>query len=447
MAMTDPKTAPTTATSTTTATTAAARMPTLRSFTYPKEGILRTDSLQERTKEMGGLHTQGAPLSDEELDDIIHSIQNVYPNDTKDTIDFDRLRSTLQEIAHISHKDWMVTERNSKKLGKILFPADTINDNAAARQLLERILIEGNWDAADKHDASTCNPWAVLVTGVNGIRKTTSIYQDWWPELLQEALVPPPWKTSPLGVEEEDLEISTRKRKAIDDVPLEQLPSGSNSFFRQLDHMIATLCNEDFKALYCLTQKELCKSSDTTNPPEELVTKYSNLKAAIFSRYRTLSELLGAILLKEGQHLKSNCMMETSGRDVAMFHYVDHFFPKDYNKLALHFTINDLSQAQASVDRRMVHEIQAGISAIESKDDFRVIYANEGGPYGSEVLPAVQEASDAVWNNDVLPGKGVGQDWYKATIAINAHPTEPWTAQAVLPDGSLGVVFTFRKQS
>ena len=48
--------------------------------------------------------------------------------------------------------------------------------------------------------------------------------------------------------------------------------------------------------------------------------------------------------------------METSGRDVAMFHYVDHFFPSasSYNKLALHFVINDLSQAQTSVDQRMI---------------------------------------------------------------------------------------------
>ena len=206
--------------------------------------------------------------------------------------------------------------------------------------------------------------------------------------------------------------------------------------------MIATLCNEDFKALYVLTQQEL--KDDASNPPSALVKKYSDLKAAIFSRYRTLSELLGARLLKEAQKLESNCMMETSGRDVAMFHYVDHFFPKNkYHKLALHFTINDLSQAQDSVDRRMVQEIQTGIEAVQAKDDFKIIYANAGGPYGSEVLPGVQEASDSVWNDVVLKGQEVGQDWYKATIAINAYPDKPWTAQAVRPDGSLGTLHTF----
>jgi hypothetical protein len=104
-----------------------------------------------------------------------------------------------------------------------------------------------------------------------------------------------------------------------------------------------------------------------------------------------------------------------------------------------------LSQAQDSVDRRMIQEIQAGMEAVEAKDNFSVIYANRGGPYGSEVLPGVQQDSDAVWqtilrNND---DKSVGHDWYKATIAINAHPTEPWTAAAVRPDGSFGTTFTF----
>eukprot|EP00797_Seminavis_robusta_P036249 Sro91_g047580.2 (394) ;mRNA; r:25729-26910 len=391
---------------------------------------------------MNKLFQDGAPLSKAELQDILHSIQNVCPSSTDSTstvVDLKKLESTLSDVAHISHKDWTVTEANSKILGDILLPDGMTSP--VARQLLERILKDGNWDAAATHAKTHHDnnlPWAVLVTGVNGIRKTTSIYQDWWPKLLQEALVPP-------STADKDDE-TTKKRKSTEEFPMEQLPAGSNSFFRQLDHMIATLCNEDFKALYVLTEKEL--DNKTTEPPPELVKKYSDLKAAIFSRYRTLSELLGAKLLQEAQALQSNCMMETSGRDVAMFHYVDHFFDaSNYHKLALHFTINNLAQAQESVDKRMISEIQAGIQALTDKDDFHIIYANAGGPYGSEVLPGVQTASDAVWNDIVLKNKEVGQDWYKATIAITAHPTEPWTAQAVRPDGSLGTAFTFSNKN
>jgi hypothetical protein len=311
-----------------------------------------------------------------------------------------------------------------------------------ARQVLERILSQGNWDGAAAHAVTRtndydCQPWAVLVTGVNGIRKTTSIYQPWFPQLLQEALVCPP-----------NAETTTFAPFV--------LPVGSNSFFRQLDHMIATLCNEDFMMLYALTKQQLDIEGATINDiPKSTVTKYSDLKAAIFTRYRTLAELLGAVLMKQAQLLKSNCMMETSGKDVAMFHYVDHFFGSTdaangsdnckYNKLALHFTINDLSCAQTSVDARMVREIQTGITAIDNQDVFDIIYANAGGPYGSEVLPGVQQASDDVWETQVMTA-AVGQDWYKATIAIHAHPTEPWTAQAVKPDGTLGTKFTFEPE-
>lgn len=131
-----------------------------------------------------------------------------------------------------------------------------------------------------------------------------------------------------------------------------------------------------------------------------------------------------------------------------MFTYIDEFFPAGYNKLALHFTINDLSCAQQSVDSRMVGEMKVGVAALQSQDVSKVIYANAGGPYGSEVLPGVQEASDRVWNEVVMKDDGgVGKDWYKATIAINAHPTEPWTAQAVCPDGTLGKAYEFERRN
>lgn len=72
--------------------------------------------------------------------------------------------------------------------------------------------------------------------------------------------------------------------------------------------MIATLCNEEFSKLYELTGACM---SDEENPPKELVKRYSDLKASIFTRYRTLSELLGVALLREAQKLKLNTMMES----------------------------------------------------------------------------------------------------------------------------------------
>jgi hypothetical protein len=439
------------------------RLPTLRTMGSTISSISDGDDGQEDTavftrsqvedhvKAMVQRAKEGIPLTEEEIQDIVNGAQNLLPKNAP--VDFNGLQGLLKEVAHLSHKDWGVTSSNSDKLLETLSISsadkrhhDDYPLTPHARQFLERILADGNWDgavAAAKSRPTDQSPWAVLVTGVNGIRKTTSMYQPWFPRLLAEALIAP--KTDAY----DDTSSSGKKQKTEPMSP-DSLPTGSNSFFRQLDHMICTVCNEEFCRLYKWAASELpehTEGEEMPAPSEETVEKYSDYKAAIFSRYRTLSELLGALLLKQAQLVDINCMMETSGRDVAMFHYVDHFFDDttDYNKLALHFTVNDLACAQQSVDRRMIQEIQAGAKAIESGNAFDVVYTNEGGPYGSKVLAGVQKDSDHVWEEEVMSGK-VGQDWYKATIAINAHPTEPWTAQAVKPDGSLGTIFTFERK-
>lgn len=141
-------------------------------------------------------------------------------------IDWEALRRLLSDIAHLSHKKWEVTGENSNKMAKILTPNGF--GGPETNQIFERILHEGNWDGALAHANLTnhggTKPWAVLVTGVNGIRKTTAMYQSWFPQVLREALVAPHGVTANF---------------AADD-----LPTGENSFFRQLDHMITTLCNE-----------------------------------------------------------------------------------------------------------------------------------------------------------------------------------------------------------
>jgi hypothetical protein len=219
--------------------------------------------------------------------------------------------------------------------------------------------------------------------------------------------------------------------------------------------MIASLANEEFATLYGLTREILFDDDDengSSNPtiPSHVISMYSDFKAAIFSRYRTISELLGVSLVWEAQKRSANVMLETSGRDVAMFHYVDHFFanknPKSrhpYRKLVLRFEINDLSFAKTSVDARMVQEIRAGMDAVEKSDAFAIVDVNAGGPYGSEVLEGIQIDSDRVWEESIQSGK-VGQDWYKAIIRIKAHEAKPWTAQAVRPDGSVGTQFVFQ---
>ncbi|KAL3771244.1 hypothetical protein ACHAWU_004244 [Discostella pseudostelligera] len=460
---------------------AAKRAPTLRqmmsssSLSNDDDAVNAAQVMVQRTESMSSRANNRAPLTREELDNVINSLRNITPRPRDDdannenNIDWVALEGVLSDIAHISHKDWHVTDINSERLANVLLrlrssdddngEGGLLNNCSQSQQMFERILHEGNWDGALSHAAANAmmnttgdnkkkhKPWAVLVTGVNGIRKTSSIYQPWFSKVLMEALV------SPSSL------LSSSNKEGANDVSLEMLPNGHNSFFRQLDHIIATLCNEDFSILYALTAAQLLLSennnkplvnddNNNNQPPKDLIEKYSNLKGSIFSRYRTISELLGVILLKEAQQSNLNIMCETSGRDISMFHYIDHFFSDEqYNKLALHFTINDLSHAMDSVDARMVHEMKIGKMAVESEDVVEVIYANAGGPYGSEVLRGVQVDSDRVWEEVVTSrgddGGGVGGGWYLATMRINASTEKPWTIQALRPDGKYGTEYTF----
>jgi len=175
------------------------------------------------------------------------------------------------------------------------------------QSMFQRIMTEGNWYGAAQHTSSTTTtatdgaskPLVVLVTGVNGIRKTTTVYQSWFPQLLEGALVSPPSNTN-----NHNLSHTT-------------LPTGDNSLFRQLDHMIISLTNEDFKCLYQLTPQILTTtpSSSTSNKQEEdgisqsVVDAYSYFKAAIFTRFRALSKILGVLLVREAQKDKLNVMI------------------------------------------------------------------------------------------------------------------------------------------
>jgi hypothetical protein len=58
--------------------------------------------------------------------------------------------------------------------------------------------------------------------------------------------------------------------------------------------------------------------------------------ATQLARSRKLAEMLGVLLVKAARTKRLNVMVETSGRDVAMFKYVDQFFPEDmYRKLVV----------------------------------------------------------------------------------------------------------------
>ena len=304
------------------------------------------------------------------------------------------LKEVLGRAAHLDYKRWHMTRATAASLANELPPVSDPEFATAFKRVLEG----GNWGAASicaaaRRSNNNDKPWVVLVTGLNGVRKTTAIYEPWFEAALKEAITAPDGsKGAP------------------------SLPTGANSFFRQLDFVVATVAMTQFEKLYAITD----------------VAKYAEAKAAIFARYRTTSEMVGALLVEEASRIKANVLVETSGRDVGMFNYIDHFFDDAaYHKLALNFEIDDIAFAEASVDTRMLGEMERGRTAVASGDAGTVVEANQGGPYGSAVLKGVQAASRDTWRRIVAnEAGGVGESWHRAAFRITPRADAPWTLAA-----------------
>mmetsp|Transcript_41401 Transcript_41401/g.92596 ORF Transcript_41401/g.92596 Transcript_41401/m.92596 type:complete len:223 (+) Transcript_41401:60-728(+) len=203
------------------------------------------------------------------------------------------------------------------------------------------------------------------------------------------------------------------------DAAVPDLPCGTNSFFRQLDFIVATIANEDFRKLYTILG----------------VDDYAAAKEAIFARYRKVSEMVGLLLVRAARQRRLNVMAETSGRDLAMYEYIDFAFPEDYQKLVIHFEINDVSFAEQSVAQRMQGEMAAGTKALAELEagetpetSAALVAANAGGPYGPEVLQGVQAASDKVFQQ--VWGSGAKRPgWQMARIQVTVKDGE-WSVSA-----------------
>jgi hypothetical protein len=188
--------------STTVATSKMERkLPTLRSIdstlSVLSPSSLSSENIDKRISKMAERAHNGTPFTEEEIRDIVNGLKNLSPivdtakqgvnGEDSSVIDFASLRDLLRSVAHLSHKNWEVTSQNSDLLSETLSiggasprSSCTLTDND--RQLLERILKDGGWDGAlqnsrnrSQQSANGDNKsWAVLVTGVNGIRSKSS---------------------------------------------------------------------------------------------------------------------------------------------------------------------------------------------------------------------------------------------------------------------------------
>lgn len=191
---------------------------------------------------------------------MINSFKNLNAN-----IDYSRLSEFVASSAHCSFKDnyqvcihVVITYRSTNYLLTLQYSTSLSQefeeivgnpDSHQFTEVFEHVLSSGKYADAKKHAMQskhkpwyeqvtysliyslthTLTPRAVLVTGLNGIRKTTTINSINFEELLRSAMPLPP---------------------AGEGVGADTLPTGANSFYRQLDYMIATIANSEFKNLY-----------------------------------------------------------------------------------------------------------------------------------------------------------------------------------------------------
>ena len=176
--------------------------------------VTSLDKMNKLADEMNSNAKATNPFTNTELDLIMKSLHEILPteNSNNKPLYMAAIRSLLLEVGHLSHSNWEKTTDSAARLGSLLLPEGT-GLSSSFRFMFDRILTEGNWDGAVANNTDE-KPWVVLVTGLNGVRKTTSVYQPWFEKILREAIVSPP----------------TQNRKTIN--PPSQLPTGQDSFFR-----------------------------------------------------------------------------------------------------------------------------------------------------------------------------------------------------------------------
>jgi len=84
--------------------------------------------------------------------------------------------------------------------------------------------------------------------------------------------------------------------------------------------------------------------------------------------------IIGMLLIDTARDSSMNVLIESSGRDITMFDYMNYCFPSDhYHRLVVHFTIDDIRFAEKSVDHRMLTEMEAGRRSILDEGDYDIL--------------------------------------------------------------------------
>ena len=348
------------------------------------------------------------PFTKLELEYAMQSIDNL------NMINFERdARQSLEELitktAHLPPKDWL---RIAKQWSRSHFREALMGPAvkySPFRSLLGHCLDDGGWDravaAAEKRPAGY-TPWLVLLTGVAGARKKSSILQPWFKEATAHTLK----RTHDAALDNDHVEL-----REYEDGE-EELPHGEDSFYLQLGSIIAVIANVEMRLVYAGPGTQL-----------QNVDRFAEEKESIFIRYRTYALMLATFIIQEAAALGVNVIIEVDHQrthhnwpaDLHFHRYIEALFPgvpphrrtlfpslMGYRKLVLHYDVDDLGIAAFANDRRLLCEMKLGHGAQQRgavPGGLReVIDAVQGGAQGKDWLVENQLAARALWKQIIL---------------------------------------------
>lgn len=119
--------------------------------------------------------------SPQPIESMVVSLQNLARTDSR--INWGALDKFVKDKRQLDYKNWEETSQWAEELKEVIGSPD----DEEFQCIFERVLKDGGWYEAQQ-SCSAERPWIVLVTGLNGVRKTTSLHQPWFKAVLAEAL-------------------------------------------------------------------------------------------------------------------------------------------------------------------------------------------------------------------------------------------------------------------
>eukprot|EP00404_Azadinium_spinosum_P061925 CAMPEP_0180697620 /NCGR_PEP_ID=MMETSP1038_2-20121128/3594_1 /TAXON_ID=632150 /ORGANISM="Azadinium spinosum, Strain 3D9" /LENGTH=517 /DNA_ID=CAMNT_0022729147 /DNA_START=73 /DNA_END=1623 /DNA_ORIENTATION=+ len=335
----------------------------------------------------------------------------------KNPFDFAGTFAAAEELIPIVHDALGIEQSNDQEL------TSTVE---VLKKLFPHAMKGGGWDAAMTYrkENKEDNPFMILVDGIWGSRKSSTMCNPQLAQMLQVALKDEKQKLAtaergdqlvvaeanpekpPAKLQDLEKHLTNLYQAAKADTKKTgahaRSISGGTAFFRQLDFFIAGVSTGRFRALL-----------ETYSPePAEFWEAYAKEKSKIFRDFRFIAECWMWIAMKAAVANNLNCIVEGSGTHVGVHTLVDAYLNTlatrtDYQRLWIHFDVLIPKLAAASVEERFkkeLEEFQYLKRQVQTPSKERIDQINSGGAgYGEANLEKAQEANMVIWRDRFKP--------------------------------------------